>query len=307
MKHVLIVYFTQTGQLLKAIDATVSALANQDDVTLHYLPLAPETAYPYPWSYTQFFDIFPDCVREVPCALQPFSVDPTIEFDLVVIGYQPWFLSVCVPVLSFLQTPFASQKLRNKPVITVIACRNMWLTAQEKMKRHLLRLGARLVGNITYVDHAPNLVSLITVLAFVLKGEKNRYLNLFPKYGVADSDLTNMGPACSQVLRKSLLANDYTNLQAKWNDQGAVVIKPNLMLMEGRGNALFPIYAKYVSKNGTATSKDRKTRVRIFGTVLPLLILILSPLITLVSRLAPMLFPARFKKEMAYFAQNGLK
>ncbi|MCW3101650.1 MAG: hypothetical protein JWO09_90 [Bacteroidetes bacterium] len=306
MKNVLVIYFTQTGQLSSAVKATMLPFENDPEVTIHYEQLKPLKTFPYPWSYMEFFDVFPETVHGVPCALAPFSFDPDKKYDLVVIAYQPWFLSVCVPVNSFLQSPEAQKVLNGTPVVTVIACRNMWLSAQEKMKKRLLELKARLVGNITFVDKSANLVSLVTVLAFVLGGEKGRFLGIFPKYGVKEDDL-RIAPSFGSKIIRSLKSNDYSSLQKELVDAGAVQVKANLMLLEGRGKVLFPLYANYISKKGTAGSQDRRTRVRIFGIVLPTGILILSPIITIISRLAPLIAPGKMKKEIAYFSQNTLR
>jgi hypothetical protein len=88
---------------------------------------------------------------------------------------------------------------------------------------------------------------------------------------------------------------------------GAITIKKNLLIMEGRGRAIFPLYANYISKRGTANSEQRRLRVRIFGIVLPTAILILSPIITIAARLAPVLMPKRLKREMEYYSQNKIR
>lgn len=307
MKRVLVIYYTQTGQLNRALRATLAPLENQPDVSIHYELLKPTTPFPYPWSYVKFFDTFPETVQGVPCQLEPTAVTENDEFDLIIVGYQPWFLSVCIPVNSFLKSDLAKKLMKNKPVVTVIACRNMWLNAQEKMKRQLLELKANLVGNITFVDKAANLVSLVTVLAFVLKGVQTKYLGIFPKYGVADADLQNAAPKYGATLLKHLKSGDYNGMQPALNASGAVTVKANLMLMEGRGAVMFPLYANYISKKGSAASKDRQTRVKVFGIVLPTAILILSPIITVASRLAPLLLPKRMKKEIDYWSQNTLR
>lgn len=307
MKKVLVVYYTQTGQLNQAVRATLSPLENQSDVIIHYEQLKPVTPYPYPWSYTQFFDVFPETVRGVACELQPFSIDPKENYDLIILAYQPWFLSICIPVNSFLQSKEAQELLKGKSVITILACRNMWLNGQEKMKSQLKKLHAHLVGNIAYVDSSANLISLITVLAFVLGGVKDRFLKIFPKYGVSAAYLQKHGPEFGTLILQHLENADYTGLQKELVSKGAVKVKPNLMLLEGRGKVLFPLYANYISKKGTAGNSERKTRVRIFGIVLPIAILILSPVITIISRLAPLFFPSKIKRETDYYSQNSLR
>jgi hypothetical protein len=306
MKNVLVIYFTQTGQLSSAVRATLQPLENDPEITIHYEQLKPARTFPYPWTYMEFFDVFPETVHGVPTQLEPYSFDPDKNYDLVVIAYQPWFLSVCIPVNSFLQSPEAKKVLEGKKVITVIACRNMWLNAQEKMKAKLIGLKAELAGNITFVDKSANLVSLITVLAFVLGGVKDRFLGIFPKYGVKEDDL-RVAPSYGAIILKHLRSSEYAHLQQELVSAGAVTVKPNLMLMEGRGKVLFPLYADYISKKGTAGSKDRRARVRIFGIVLPTAILILSPIITIISRLAPLIASKKMKREIAYYSQNSLR
>ncbi len=304
MKRILVIYYTQTGQLHQALKATLAPL-EKDGVLVDYLLVEPQKAYPYPWSYMEFFDIFPETVHGIATPLKPFTI-PDVNYDQVIIAYQPWFLSICVPINSFLQTGEAKKLLKGKPVVTLLACRNMWLNGQEKMKLHLKNLEAELVGNITFVDKAANLVSLVTVLAFVLGGKKENFLGIFPKYGVSDKDLLELAPLFGNILLKHLKIGNYTTQQSELVAAGAVIVKPNLLLMEGRGRDLFPLYANYISKKGTAGSADRRTRVRIFGIVLPTAILILSPVITILSRLAPVFFPKKIKKQVDYYSQNTL-
>ncbi len=307
MKKVLVIYFTQSGQLHQAIKATLEPLEKSETVKLYYEQIKPQRPFPFPWSYMQFFDAFPETVQGLPCDLEPFSFNKDEHYDLVIIAYQPWFLSVSIPVNSFLMSPEAKTLLKDKEVITVLACRNMWLNAQEKMKVALDHLGAKLVGNVTFVDKSGNLTSLVTVLAFALGGIKEKFLGFFPKYGVSDRDLRENAPKYGEIVNQHLQANDYTTLQNELIEAGAINIKSNLMLLEGRGKVLFPLYANYISKKGTSGSSERRTRVRIFGIVLPIAIFILSPVITIVSRIIPLIFPKRIKSEINYHSQNFLR
>ncbi len=306
MKKILVIYFSQTGQAKQVLDATLKPFIENSEYKVDYNLIKPKNTFPYPWTYMQFFDAFPETVRGTPCEIEPLQIETPIDYDLVVIAYQPWFLSICVPINSFLQTEQAKLLLENKPVITIINCRNMWLGAQEKMKKQLLNLKANLVGNITFVDRSANLVSLVTVFAYLLSGIKENFMGIFPKYGVTEKDLIN-APKFGVCIQSHLENNQLAKLQVELNKIGALDIRGNLLLMEGRGRALFPLYANYISKKGTQGSEERKTRVRIFGIVLPTAILLLSPIITILSRLAPILAKKKFDKEIAYYSQNSLK
>ena len=113
-KKVLVVYFTQTGQLNKAVRATLQPLENDEEVEIHYECVKPKKEYPYPWSYMEFFDVFPETVHGIPCELQPFSFNPDENYDLIVVAYQPWFLSICVPINSFLLSVEAKKVMKGK-------------------------------------------------------------------------------------------------------------------------------------------------------------------------------------------------
>jgi len=306
LKKILVIYFTQTGQAKKALDAVLKPFENHPEYSIHYELIKPKTVLQYPWKYSEFFDVFPENVQGTPFELEPLTVNAAENFDLIIIGYQPWFLSICRPVNSFLLSQEAAQLLNGKPVITIINCRNMWLGAQEKMKQRLLDVKAKLVGNITFVDRSANLTSLVTVLAFELKGIKENYMGIFPRYGVSDKDL-EAAPEAGKLIETSLKQNNFDKLQELLVAKDFVSVRSNLLLMEGRGRTLFPLYANYVTKKGTATDEVRRRRVRIFGIVLPTAILILSPIITIISRLAPILAATKFKKEIDYYKQNSLR
>ena len=177
----------------------------------------------------------------------------------------------------------------------------------EKMKLAIKNAGGRLQGNIAFVDDAPNLVSLITVLAFVLAGIKGRFLGLFPKFGVSAKTLGLTAPKFGEIILRFLTGENSVPLQQSLNEAGAHRIKSNLLLLEQRGGVLFPLYANYIAKMESGNSRGRLLRVRIFGILLPTAVLFLSPIITLISRIAPLIWKNSFKKEVEYYSGNALR
>ena len=109
MKKVLVIYFSQSGQLHRAITATLRDIMNDPQVKVTTEELKPRVPFPFPWSYMQFFDAFPETVQGIPCEMEPYTFPHGENYDLVVIAYQPWFLSVSRPVDSFLQSKEAEQ------------------------------------------------------------------------------------------------------------------------------------------------------------------------------------------------------
>lgn len=302
MKKVLVLYYSQSGHLTSAVKTTLQDLENHSDIQVDYQPLEPVNPFPFPWRYMQFFDAFPETVKGVPCELMPLPAKVTeIPYDLIIIAYTSWFLSPSRPIDSFLQSMTAHHLLKNRNVVTLVACRNMWLNAQERMKQRLQHCGAKLQGHIAYVDRASNLTSLVTVVAFTLSGVKDRFLGLFPKYGVSDEELQTLGRQHGTILMQHLMDDRYETLQQELVNSGAVPVKANLMIMEGRAKILFPFYADFILNKGNASPRGRKIRVRFFAILLPILILILSPVITIISHLTPVLFKTRFGVKKGYY------
>ena len=90
-KKVLLVQYSQSGQLNDVARSVTKPLEASDTVELHTLTLTPEKPFPFPWSVIPFFNIFPECVYLDPPALQPLDIDTNQKFDLVIIAYQVCF------------------------------------------------------------------------------------------------------------------------------------------------------------------------------------------------------------------------
>src|SRR5204863_9194288 len=136
------------------------------------------TPYPFPWPLLRFFDAMPEAVLLDPPPLEPLAVRPDEHFDLVVLAYQVWFLSPSGPVTAFLKSESGKRLLRGRPVVTVIACRNMWLIAQETVKRLIHEAGGRLVDNVVFTDQGGTLATFITTPRWLLTGRRNAFWGL---------------------------------------------------------------------------------------------------------------------------------
>ena len=134
---ILVLYYSQTGQLREILDSLFSIITK--DCEIDIVEIKPVKKFPFPWTADSFFNCMPECVQQIAEEIHPIQY-PRNDYDLIVLGYQPWFLSPSLPFTSFLKSPYAAI-LRNKPVITVVGSRNMWLNAQEKTKQSLIELG----------------------------------------------------------------------------------------------------------------------------------------------------------------------
>src|SRR5690606_630790 len=100
MRQVLVVHYSQTGQLGRLVQSVCTPLLARDDVQVDFLSVQPAKPYPFPWPFLTFFSIFPETVLMRPEPLQPLQVDPGKRYDLVILAYQVWFLSPSRPITS---------------------------------------------------------------------------------------------------------------------------------------------------------------------------------------------------------------
>lgn len=304
MKRILILYYTQSGQLLSILQSLVKPLI-QAGYTIHFEEIQPEEKFPFPWSSYQFFNAFPEVFSQKPQSLKSISAKALNGYDLVIVGYQPWFLTPSRPVSSFMQSAEAKKILAGKPVVTVLGCRNMWLGAQEKMKRRIRENDGNLVGHIALADRSGNLTSLITILRWMFTGDKKPFW-FFPAAGVSAQDVEHAN-AYGELIYQAVDKNDFDDLQTKMNTAGAIEIKPNLVLMERRGQKAFSVWSKFIASGGSVHSTGRKIRVYIFMYLLPTAIFFLSPLLWIVSRIMLTVKRKQLIQDVEYFKQNSLR
>jgi len=307
MKNVLVIYYTQSGQLLEIAQNVVRDLEKSETVNVSYHQIKPVEEYGFPWKADQFFDSFPESFLQIPCQLQePKPEILSQKYDLVILAYQVWYLTPSIPINSFLKSNVAKKILKNTPVVTVIGCRNMWIKAQEKMKLLLIDNEANLVGNIALVDRNINHISVITIEKWMFSGKKEKYLGIFPKPGVSQKDIDESVKFGKPIL-ESLKQNCFNNLQETLLDLGAVVIKPFLITMDKRANVIFDKWSNFIIKKGKPGTPKRLKWVRVFDKYLKFAIWFFGPVLFIVFLLTYLPFMGKIKKDQKYYASVKLK
>ncbi|MGQ0505882.1 MAG: hypothetical protein ACT4TC_11250 [Myxococcaceae bacterium] len=296
-KRVLVVHFTQSGQLTEVLQHVTRTLQADSGVELDWYSIVPQTPYPFPWTGKDFFGVFPDSVKEVPCALREDA--PLGEgYDLIILGYQPWFLSPSIPMTSFLKSTRAKTVVKDTPVVTVIACRNMWISGQERMKELIRDAGGQLVGNIALDDRSGNLTSLVTLFHWMLTGKRERVFGVLPPPGVAQADVAASEQFGAPLLA-ALLRGDWRDLQSELVARGAVEIRPYLMTLETRARKVFELWASFVSRAPVGPARDR--RLALFRNYLLTGLFVLSPTSWIATQVTTPLLRGSIAKRLRYF------
>lgn len=306
MKKILVIYYSQTGQLKEVVDSILEPVEKSHEISVAYEELKPQPPYPFPWTAYQFCDVFAESVVEEPCRLQPLACNPDDDYDLIIIAYTVWYLSPCIPVSAFLQSDQAQKILPGRPIVTVIGCRNMWLLAQEKVKLRLKKMGAHLTGNIVLSDRANNLVGVLTIAVWMLTGKKERFLKIFPKPGISNQDI-KQAQRFGEVILKAAGGDGFRLAQTDLNARGAVRVDPALLIMEKRVSKVFKIWSEYIRKKGDAGDPQRSKRVRAFMVYLIAAVIVLAPLAALVASVLKIVLKEKIAREVAYYSQNNLK
>lgn len=304
MKEVLVIYFSQSGQLKTIIDKVVGSMARNREINISYLEIEPEKPYPFPWKAKEFYGVFPETFKQVPTPLK--SIPPEViqkKYDLILLGYTVWFLTPSIPINSFLKSEEAKRILKKTPVVTLSATRNMWIMAQEKMKKLLIETQADLVGNIALVDNNLNHISVITIVHWLMGGKKTKMWGVFPKPGVSDKEIENSSRFGS-IIESSLLNEDFSSLQENLLKQGAVKIKPSLIATDLRGNAVFSKWADFLIKK---EGKERERGLVYFKYYLLFAIWVIAPIVFIVFLLT--YFPRlhKIQRDKKYYASVALK
>jgi hypothetical protein len=299
MKRVLVVHFSQTGQLARVARRLSLPLAEAPDVELVEEVLRPSRPYPFPWPAWRFLDAMPESVLLEPPALEPLKVRADQHFDLIVLAYQVWFLAPSGPITAFLKGEAGRQLLRGRPVVTLIACRNMWLTAQETVKRLIHEAGGRLRDNVVFTDPGSAMASLITTPRWLLTGRRDAFWGL-PAAGVAEEDVAG-ADRFGRALLAALRAGRERAAEPMLAGLGAARVDPRLIFSERAGRRAFALWSRLIRLGGPQGSAGRVPLLALFCVYLVAMIVAVVPTSLLLQRLLRPLLAERLELEKTYF------
>lgn len=274
-------YYTQSGQALSIARSITRPLEQEKENSVVYKEIKPLHKFPFPWSIREFFDAFPESRLGIPpCGIERVDTTDITEARLVIIVGQSWFLSPSLPLQAFLADKVIEEYLHGRRVVFVNCCRNMWLMTMQKVRDSLERIGATMVGHIVLQDDTTNLVSVATIVRWLLYGKKERSW-LLPDAGVSVQDIAEAS-RFGDIIKEHLIADDYGQLQTRLVDAGAIKYKPSVLFLERLGYRMFGLWARFIRCKGGFGNQGRRFRCTIFMVYLIAVLYLVSPLGTLV-------------------------
>lgn len=298
MKRVLVVYYSQTGQLRRVAESMCAPL-EAAGITVDWCPLRPRQPYPFPWPLLRFFDQFPETVHLDPPEIEPLGVAADARYDLIILAYTVWYLSPAPPVTTFLHSEAGRRLLRDTPVVTLIACRNMWLLAQEIVKEKLADAGARLSDNVVLTDEGSSFATFITTPRWMLSGRRDAFLGL-PAAGLSDAQIAGtarFGTALARALNEGRLDGRQPVLRGL----GAVRADLRLLPSERIGRRSFQIWGRLIRAIGPQASARRKPVLLIYVAFLVTMIVTVVPVTMLLRAALRPLAARRLQAQKDYF------
>ena len=70
MKNVLVIYYSQSGQLKEIAESITHPLIKEENVHVDFYKIELETDFPFPWTGDVFFDVFPETFQQIPSAIK---------------------------------------------------------------------------------------------------------------------------------------------------------------------------------------------------------------------------------------------
>lgn len=274
-RHILVVHYSQTGQLTRVLRSFLGPLEANPDVRIDWRELRPLSPYRFPWRFLSFFDVFPESVYQDPPPIASCGIAPDARYDLIILGYQVWFLSPSLPIVAFLKSSEA-KVLCDRPVITVVACRNMWVTAHRAMLGLLRDLGARLVDNVALTDEGPIWATFITTPWWLMTGNKGPLMGVLPEAGISAGAIrraARFGHALNAALPELGERDEGPFLHGL----KAATVQPLTLLAERIGYRSFRIWGRILRAAGKSGSGARKPLLVIYVVFLIAMILTVLP------------------------------
>ncbi|MES2822101.1 MAG: dialkylresorcinol condensing enzyme [Pseudomonadota bacterium] len=275
-KRILVPLYSQSGQLTDITQKILAPLQEANEFDIVFVALKPVTPYPFPWPFFQFLDAFPESIYQVAPPLEPLALLDSDEFDLIILPYQVWYLAPSLPVTALLQDPVFKRIAAGKPVVTIIACRNMWHLAQEKMKKILQAIGARLLDNVVLTDQGGTFATFITVPRWLWTGRSNAFWGL-PAAGVHPDEIQR-SRRFGLALRDALRQNQEKLDQPLLAGLGAVNAEPTLLVSEGAATRSFIVWGKLVRALGPPGGAARIPVLFLYMIFLKILIITVVPI-----------------------------
>ncbi len=166
-KKILVVSFSQTGTVHKALENALLPFRERG-AAIEMYSIETEKPLPFPWGFFRFFSIMPETVLGPSVAIRPLEI-PEKDWDLVVLGFPVWFLSVAQPMKTFL---LERKWLRGKTILPVITCRELWWSGYQDFLQITEPFVANILEPLVYKEPLASWKTYLSTPIYLVTGKK---------------------------------------------------------------------------------------------------------------------------------------
>lgn len=167
--------YSQTGTLISLLDQSIQCLKDEYDIV--FIPIKPNREYPFPWKWSSFFDVFTDSVLGAKIDLCYEKIYLKMD-DIIILGFQPWFLHLSIPFNCFSETDYFRHAVRNRKVILFSCGRNTCNNALQILKSKVVENKGAIISEIVISDKSTELLSEYQFVRWFFTGRKNPFLKM---------------------------------------------------------------------------------------------------------------------------------
>jgi hypothetical protein len=269
MNRALVISYSHTGQTEMAVSTFARGFS--ENIACDFAIITPLEKFEFPWKMRNFFRAFPRCVAGLAPEVQSLDI-AWQNYDLVILAYQVWFLSPSLPIQGFLNSSQA-QNLKNKKIITLVTCRNLWHSAFYTIRKALRNLGAEHLGQVTLCETSPVWATFVTTPRWLLTGKKGPFL-FFPAAGISPMDFVQLE---QKGRRLSQSWQDSSGSAVSASALGSNLSSVALAQMDQIGIQLFRFWTRLILKLSNAPGVWQDFLLLVFRMNLILVILVATP------------------------------
>jgi hypothetical protein len=274
--------YTQTGQLREAAEA-LTAPMKAGGWNIRWVEVRPRETFPFPWPIKRFFGVFAQAVdpEGVVELVEPAGGFATAPDELVILAYQVWYLAPSLPIRSLLTAH--PEAVRERDVVSLIACRNMWYSAAVETSGLLRSAGARRVDVVAAIDTRRSSTTLVTTLRWLLTGKRDPFL-WFGRAGVGDDELARVAEVGQRIAKSQ-----------PWRQEAAPVV-PTLAAADLLAGKVFRRWAGLVRSGRRIGPAAHAATLGAFVLGLAVAIVVGLPLVALAALIGGVRFAALVRR-----------
>jgi menaquinone-dependent protoporphyrinogen IX oxidase len=225
--RVLLLYYTYTGQALKVLEAAGEVFRGRG-CEVHKAQIEftdprfaePFSRFPMRHVVLDFLSVLPAQVRRARGEIRTPDEVRNRNYDLICIGSSTWWLTMNMPMRSFLKSNEAGTLLAGKPFAAFAVCRRFWRNNFKTVRKLGEKQGGQYVDGIHFEYPGGQIRSLLSLASYFGSGEyRDRYMGL-------RIPTTNVQPEQLEQTRKFALALADRLFGAGWAMQGEETVQP---------------------------------------------------------------------------------